>query len=75
MVKKSIFQKDAAPAKNMCSSCALQSDANYKKMYLTLFNRITSAVSHIDRQNYGFAKELLTEAQKETEEMFISSGE
>ena len=48
---------------------------DYKKMYLTLFNRITSAISHMEHMNYGQARELLLEAQKETEEMFLSAGE
>ena len=50
-------------------------DADYKKMYLTLFNAVTEAIHQIDRQYYSRAKELLITAQQEAEEIFISSGE
>ena len=50
-------------------------DADYKKMYLTLFNAVTGAIQQIDWQNYGRAKDLLITAQQNAEEIFISSGE
>ena len=53
----------------------LKDDAVYKKMYLTLFNKITHAISQIERMNFGRAKDILIEAQKETEEMYISFDE
>ena len=57
---------------------------NYKKMYLTLFNRITDAISVIDNggktesdmyNSLLKAKNILVKAQQDTEEMYISDGE
>ena len=36
---------------------------DYQKMYTTLFNAITDALSQIETQNYGDAKETLISAQ------------
>ena len=75
MDQKSVFYGNAAFLEEKRFPSELRDGADYKKMYLTLFNKITYAISHIDRQNYGRARDLLLEAQQETEEMFISSGE
>ncbi len=48
---------------------------NYQKMYATLFNAITDAVECIQQDNYGTAKEVLIQAQQETEELYISAEE
>lgn len=49
--------------------------ADYKKMYLTLFNAATSAIDYLDQQKYERAKEALILAQQHTEEIFLSAGE
>lgn len=43
---------------------------DFEKMYFTLFNRITDALSELDAQNYGNAKRILIEAQQLTEEQY-----
>ena len=40
---------------------------DYQKMYTTLFNAITDALSQIETQNYGDAKETLITAKKKAE--------
>ena len=46
---------------------------DYQKMYTTLFNAITDALSQIETQNYGDAKETLISAQQKAEEMYITA--
>lgn len=46
----------------------------YKKMYLKLFNIVTDAVDII-KENPLKAKELLENAQRECEEIYIANGE
>lgn len=48
---------------------------DYKKLYFTLFNRVSEAVEAIEEQNFGKAKELLEIGQLEAEEAYIESGE
>lgn len=43
----------------------------YKKPYLALFNALSNIAEEIERQNYGKAKQLIAEAQKQAEEIFI----
>ena len=50
-------------------------DADYKRMYLVLFNAATSAIDYLDQQKYERAKETLITAQQNTEEAFLSAGE
>ena len=45
----------------------------YKKMYLRLFNRITDALEKINQRDVVAAKEILMQAQIETEEMYIAN--
>ncbi|NLV87052.1 MAG: hypothetical protein GX025_07525 [Clostridiales bacterium] len=47
--------------------------ADYKEMYLRLFNSISDALKQIERQNYGEASDLLKQAQRETEEQYINA--
>lgn len=47
----------------------------FQKMYDLLFNAITTAIEEIKRRNYGNAERVLIEAQRETEELFISCAE
>lgn len=43
----------------------------YKKMYLTLFQGITSALDEMEQQNYGQAKDILIAGQQKAEELYI----
>ena len=53
----------------------LADDADYKKMYLVLFNAATSAIDYLNQQKYDRAKEALIIAQQDTEEVFLSAGD
>ena len=44
----------------------------YKKMYYRLFNKVTDA---IESESKKLSDEILKQAQRETEEMYISSEE
>ena len=46
---------------------------DYQKMYTTLFNAITDALSQIETQNYGDAKETHNSAQQKAEEIYITA--
>ena len=46
---------------------------NYQKMYSTLFNAITDALTQIENQNYGDARSTLIAAQQKAEEMYITA--
>lgn len=46
----------------------------YKNSYLLLFRAVTKAIDAIDAQNFGAAKELLIQAQKDAEEAFLQQG-
>ena len=46
---------------------------DYQKMYTTLFNAIIDALSQIETQNYGDAKETLISAQQKAEEIYITA--
>ena len=46
---------------------------DYQKMYTTLFDAITDALSQIETQNYGDAKETLISAQQKAEELYMSA--
>ena len=72
---KNVFKGNDAFMAKLRFPSEMKEEADYKKMYLTLFNHITYAISQIDRMNFGRAKDILMEAQKATEEIFISSGE
>ena len=50
-------------------------DADYKKMYLTMFNAVTDATDELDKLNIGNAKSILTAAQEKCEEMFLDCGD
>ncbi len=43
--------------------------------YTILFNRITDALSALEHQNYGQAREILIRAQQEAEEAYLSYDE
>ena len=42
--------------------------------YTVLFNRITDAISAIDRMNIGLAREILIKAQQDAEEAFLEEA-
>ena len=48
--------------------------ADYQTMYLHLFNHVTDAVSALERMNVGQAKEVLMDAQKEAELLYIDGN-
>ena len=47
----------------------------YKKMYFHLFNRITDALEHLEKNHIADAREILIRAQQEGEEMYVSAGD
>lgn len=46
----------------------------YRKMYSILFNRITDAIECLSRGQAAQAKDILTAAQCEAEELFIAGA-
>ena len=44
----------------------------YQKMYLTLFNAVTDALSLLEQGDAPMAEERLKRAQRETEKLYIS---
>ena len=50
-------------------------DADYKKMYFTLFNAVTDATEELVKLNIGNAKSILIAAQEKCEDMFLDYGE
>ena len=45
--------------------------SEYKKPYLILFSAITDAIEELQRQNFGLARELLIQAQRDAEEAYL----
>ena len=50
-------------------------DADYKKMYLTLFNAVTDATDELAKLNIGNAKSILVAAQAKCEDIFLNCEE
>ena len=46
---------------------------DYEKMYHLLFNAITDALTQMEAQNYGDAKDTLISAQQKAEEIYITA--
>lgn len=46
---------------------------NYQEMYFILFNAVTDALDAIEKRNIGKASELLCQAQKKTESLYIEA--
>jgi len=42
-------------------------DADYRQMYIKLFNAVTDAIAQLEQQNYGIAANLLKNAQAESD--------
>lgn len=51
----------------------LSDDNDYKKPYLILFNAITNALDAMARMNFGRARDILEDAQRNAEEAYISA--
>ena len=47
----------------------------YQKMYTTLFNAVTDALSAMEAQNYGEAQAILIAAQQQCEELYLNEEE
>ena len=45
---------------------------NYQKLYARMVDASERAISEIERQNFGTAKEILSAAEQECEELYIS---
>lgn len=39
--------------------------------YTSLFNAVTDAIRAIEQQNYGIAKDILIQAQQQSEELYL----
>lgn len=48
---------------------------DYKRLYIFLFNKITDAIEMLEFREFSAAKELLKNAQIETEEMYLQQEE
>ena len=48
---------------------------DYKTMYIKLFNAVTDAINCIQQGSCGTAKEILMQAQQDTEEFYICGEE
>ena len=46
---------------------------DYQKMYTTLFNAITDALTQLEAQNYSDVKDALISAQQKAEEIYITA--
>ena len=44
---------------------------DYQKLYIGVFNAVTSAIEQLQKQNYGAAKETLIQAQLRAEEFYL----
>ena len=47
----------------------------YEKMYFALFNAVTDALRLLERGDAQGAKNLLEQAQREAEELYIKAGD
>ena len=48
-------------------------DADYEKMYFTLFQAITSALKAMEQQNFGIARDILIQGHQQAEEIYIEA--
>ncbi|MCI8399947.1 MAG: hypothetical protein HFF90_11215 [Oscillibacter sp.] len=46
-----------------------------EKMYAIVYGSADTAITEIDEQNYGMARETLKKALEDVEELYISRGE
>ena len=44
---------------------------DYQKLYTMLFHAYEDAITHIENQNYGMAREILIQAQQQAEEEYL----
>lgn len=47
----------------------------YQELYYYLFNQITDAITAIERQDFGTAKDILIRAQQTAEERYLDAEE
>ena len=47
---------------------------DYEKMYFAMFNRISDALTELERQDYTAAEMLLKQAQLDGEKMYIDQA-
>lgn len=50
---------------------AKKDKADYKKMYMALFQSMLKAMEAIEAQNYGQAVEILKQGQQDAEEIYM----
>lgn len=48
---------------------------NYETLYFGLFNAMTDALTALEAQNYGMAREIMVAAQKKAEDAYLEDGE
>lgn len=46
----------------------------YKKLYFALFNRISDAVTALDKGDFSLARSILCAAQQEGEELYLEEN-
>ena len=51
----------------------MEHQTEYQKMYLMLFNYVTTAIRELNRMNVGRAKEILMEGQQKAEEIYLNA--
>ncbi len=44
----------------------------FRDSYVSLFRTVTEAISALDAQNYGRARELLIQGQQQAEELYLN---
>ncbi len=44
---------------------------DYEKLYFHLFNQLTRIMECVEEMNYGLAKQIIIQAQQETENLYI----
>ena len=59
--------------KIICERGGLMPD--YQKLYTTLFNACTDAITAMDRMDFGTAKGVLVSAQQQAEELYLEAEE
>lgn len=48
---------------------------NFEPLYFQLFHAMAEAVTQLEAQNYGCAREILIHAQQEAEEAYLAMGD
>lgn len=45
---------------------------DYQKLYTMLFNAYEEVITHMEKQNYGLAREVLIQVQQQAEEAYLA---